>query len=339
MKLGLCVTGCGSFAKTFVNSIQPLLPQINLYFASRDMAKAQTYSQMFYGAGAFGSYAEAAGDDRVEAMYLCTPHYLHLEHAALAASAGKHILIEKPIATTMAEGEQVIAIAEEAGVTLMVAENYRFMPAVRLCKELVDQGALGRIRVIQLHEETPYQLGEWRKDRRLSGGGVFLDAGIHKVHFLRYLAGEPEHIYALIPAQTEEGLRVEDGLVFVARWAEGQVGLIHHSWTPSNRPSPHWVSLSGSEGRIYFEIGESQLLLEQGDHSRTFDLAEPLDGLLPMVQEFINSIREGRAPEVPGSEGLHDLEVVLKAYESVEKGISLPLTGRNSQEINNHDRS
>lgn len=325
MKLGLCVVGCGSFAKTFASSIQPLLPQINLYFASRDLAKAQVYSQMFDGAGAFGSYAEAAGDTRVEAMYLCTPHYLHPEHTALAASAGKHILLEKPIATTINEGRRVIAIAEKAGVTLMVAENYRFMPAVRLCKELVDQGALGRVRIIQLHEESPYLPGEWRKDRRLSGGGVFIDAGIHKVHFLRYLAGEPEHIYALVPTRTEEGLQGEDGLVFVAKWADGQVGLIHHSWTASNCPSPHSVSLSGSEGRIYFEIGEPQLLLEQGDHSQTFEIAGPLDGLLPMVQEFINSIREGRPPEVPGSEGLGDLAVVLKAYESVEKGMSLPL--------------
>ena len=104
MKLGLCVVGCGSFAKTFASSIQPLLPQINLYFASRDLAKAQAYSQMFHGAGAFGSYAEAAGDARVEAMYICTPHYLHTEHTAPAASTGKHILIEKPIAITMEEG-------------------------------------------------------------------------------------------------------------------------------------------------------------------------------------------------------------------------------------------
>ncbi len=327
MKLGLCVVGCGNFAKAFASSIQPLLPQINLYFASRDLAKAQAYSQMFHGAGAFGSYSEAAGDARVEAMYICTPHYLHTEHTALAASTGKHILIEKPIAITMEEGRRVIAIAEEAGVTLMVAENYRFMPAVRLCKELVDQGALGQIRIIQLHQETAYRPARWRELRHLSGGGVFIDAGIHKVHFLRYLAGEPEHIYALVPTRTEEGLRVEDGLVFVAKWADGQVGLIHHSWTASNRPLPHWVSLSGSEGRIYFEIGEPQLLLEQGDHSRTIEIAGPFDGLMPMVQEFINSIRESRPPEVPGSEGLGDLEVVLKAYESIEKGISLPLAG------------
>ncbi len=174
MKLGLCVVGCGSFAKTFASSIQPLLPQINLYFASRDLAKAQAYSRMFHGAGAFGCYAEAAGDARVEAMYICTPHYLHTEHTALAASAGKHILIEKPIAITIEEGRRVIAIAEEAGVTLMVAENYRFMPAVRLCKELVDQGALGRIRIIQLHQETPYRPARWRSFyRRGNPQGAF----------------------------------------------------------------------------------------------------------------------------------------------------------------------
>ena len=325
MKLGLCVVGCGNFAKSFARSIQPLLPQLDLYFASRELAKAQAYSSMFGGAGAFGSYLDAAKDPRVQAMYLCTPHYLHLEHATLAASAGKHILVEKPIATTIEEGKRLITRVEEAGVTLMVAENYRFMPAVRLCKELVDQGTVGRVRIIQLQQETPYRLDRWRQDRLLNGGGVFIDAGIHKVHLLRYLLGEPEQIYAAALSPTDEGHRGEDGLVFVAKWARGEVGLILHSWTASNRPLPHWVSVSGSEGRIYFEIGEPQLLLEQGGHSQVFEIAVPFNGILPMVQEFIDSLRQGHSPEVTGGEGLRDLAIVLKAHESMEQGNSLPL--------------
>ena len=73
MKLGLCVVGCGDYAQTFAQGIQAILGEIDLYFASRDRQRAEAYSLMFQGSGAFGSYQEAAADSRVEAMYLCTP--------------------------------------------------------------------------------------------------------------------------------------------------------------------------------------------------------------------------------------------------------------------------
>src|SRR6266446_4988929 len=101
--------------------------------------------------------ATPAADPRVEALYLCTPHHLHREHVAMAAQARKHILVEKPIARTLAEAQAMIAQAQEAGVTLMVAENYRFMAAVRQCKALIERGAVGDLRLVQLHEEAPFR--------------------------------------------------------------------------------------------------------------------------------------------------------------------------------------
>ena len=326
MNLSLCVVGCGEFAQTFAKGIQPLREEIDLFFASRDLPRARAYCDMFQGNGAFGSYEEAAADSRVEAMYLCTPHHLHLEHVTMAARAGKHVLVEKPIACTLEEGRRTIAAAQEAGITLMVAENYRFLAAVRKCKELVDSGAVGDLRLVQLQEEAPFQPGQWRSNRDLNGGGVFIDGGIHKVHFLRYLAGEPEHIYAASLPRALAEHEGEDGLVVVARWASGVVGLINHSWVSSLRLQPSWVSVSGSKGRIYFEVGEPWLRLEQGDREQTIQFAQDHSGLTAMVREFRDSIREGREPEVSGQEGLSDLAVVLKAYESMGRGASLPLT-------------
>ena len=196
MKLALCIVGCGQFARTFVHGLQPVRDDFDLFFASRDVARAHAYAAQFQGCGAFGSYDAAAADPRVEAMYLCTPHHLHQAHVTLAAQASKHILVEKPLARTLAEGRAMIAVAQRAGVTLMVAENARFMAAVRQCKALLAQGSVGDLRVVQLHEETPFQPGQWRSRRDLNGGGVFIDSGIHKVHLLRYLAGEPAHLYA-----------------------------------------------------------------------------------------------------------------------------------------------
>jgi len=120
MKLALCIVGCGQFARTFVQGLQPVRDDLDLFFASRDMARARAYAALFQGRGAFGSYEAAAADPRVEAMYLCTPHHLHQAHVVLAAQAGKHILMEKPIARTLAEGQAIIAEAQRAGVTLMV---------------------------------------------------------------------------------------------------------------------------------------------------------------------------------------------------------------------------
>jgi predicted dehydrogenase len=325
MKLALCIVGCGQFARTFVQGLQPMRDDLDLFFASRDGARARAYAALFQGCGAFGSYEAAAADPRVEAMYLCTPHYLHQAHVVLAAQAGKHILVEKPLARTLAEGRTMITAAQRAGVTLMVAENARFMAVVRQCQTLIAQGCVGDLRVVQLHEETPFQPGDWRSRRDLNGGGVFIDSGIHKVHLLRYFAGEPTHLYAAALPQALAQHEGEDGVVVMTRGASGVVGVIHHAWTSAQRPGPAWVAVSGTRGRIYFEMGALWLRLEQGSAEQIWQCADDARGLIPMVQAFQDSIQTGQEPEMSGAEGLRDLAVVLKAYESMVQGVSLSL--------------
>ena len=325
-RLGLCVVGCGSFAQTFCQGIEAMRSELDLYFASRDLSRAQQYATTFHAQGAFGSYEEAAADPRVEAMYVCTPHHLHEQHVYLAASAGKHVLVGKPMACSLDEGRRMIAVAESAGVTLMVAENYRFMPQVRTCKELVDCDAIGDLRLIQLQEEAHFTPEQWRTNTDQNGGGVFIDGGIHKVHFLRYMAGEPENVFASALPSAIPAHEGEDGLVMMVRWASGLVGVINHSWTGSRIRRHPWVAIAGIRGRIYFEPGQPWLRLEQDGTETIIQINEDYRGLAPMVREFRDSIREGRNPEVSGADGLGDLKLVLKAYESAERNMSLPLT-------------
>jgi predicted dehydrogenase len=323
--LGLCIVGCGSFARTFAQGIAPLRDRVNLFFASRDLLRAQEYSDEFSGAGAFGSYETAAASPQVDAMYLCTPHYLHLEHVRLAAGAGKHILVEKPIARTLVEGSQIIDAAQQAGVTLMVAENYRFMAPVQECRRLVESGAIGDVRLIQLQEESPFRPAGWRNLQDLNGGGVLIDGGIHKIHFLRYLAGEPCSIYAAALPKALNDLEGEDGVVLIVRWDSGAVGLINHSWVASSQPSPPLVSVSGTKGQLTFAAGEAWLRVEIGDSAETKSLPPDNSGLTAMVQEFINSILEKREPATSGTEGLKDLALVLKTYESIDLSTQVPV--------------
>jgi len=325
MKLGLCILGCGEFAGTFAQEIAPLADEIDLYFASRDAAKAEAYNVRFHGSGSFGSYQEAAADPRVEAMYLCTPHYLHLEHVTLAARAGKHVLVEKPIARTVAEAEEIIQEARQAGVNLMVAENYRFMAVVRQAKELIEAGAIGHPRLIQLQEEGAFRPAGWRNSRDLNGGGVFIDGGIHKVDILTFLAGRPQTVYATAPRRADPNLDAEDALVVVTTSETGVVGVINHSSAKTQDPAPKWVSVLGTEGRLYFELSQSWLKLHDGRSERTLPCPGDRHGLVTMVREFRDSIRQGRQPEMSGREGLEDLEVVVKAYQSMESGVAVAL--------------
>jgi glucose-fructose oxidoreductase len=178
---------------------------------------------------------------------------------------------------------------------------------------------------VQLHEETPFQPGQWRSRRALNGGGVLIDSGIHKVHLLRYFAGEPAHLYAAALPQALTQHEGEDGVVVMTRGASGVVGVIHHAWTSAQRPAPPWIAVSGTRGRITFEMGAPWLRLEQGSAEQTWHYADDAKGLIPMVQAFRDSIRTGQAPEMSGAEGLRDLEVVLKVYASMAQGVSLPL--------------
>lgn len=324
MVLGLCVVGCGSFAREFAKAVAPLRDEVDLLFASRDAARAAEFNRVFQGKGAFGSYEEAAADPRVDAMYICTPHHLHRDHVELAAGAGKHVLVEKPIARNLDEARAIIAAADNNAVTLMVAENYRFLSGVRHAKRLIDDGSIGTLRMVQMQEEALFEPGRWRNNRELNGGGVFIDGGIHKVDGLLYLAGRPATVFAAEVPPGNPGLEAEDGLAMITTHLTGAVGLINHSWTCAT-PSPIWLSVLGTGGSIYYEAGLSWLRFENGRVARTIDLQPDGFGLVPMVREFKSSIEEGREPEMPGSAGMADLEVVLKAYESVETGRSVTL--------------
>lgn len=325
MGLGLCVAGCGQFAKTFVKAIRSyseMSPtgQIELFFASRDKKKARAYCRIFDGSGYFGSYEEAADDPRVDAIYFCTPHHLHMENTLMAARFSKHMLVEKPIARTIEEGERMASAARDAGVKLMVAENYRFMPPVLKSIELIEEGVIGALRFIQIQEESNFSVEGWRKDQRMMGGGVFIDGGIHSADMLINLGGTPEEVYAASLPRRLHNLEGEDGVVMMARLKGGATGVINHSWGISRKS---WVDISGTSGRIHFGSGGLRLTLETVEGKSTYRFPEDRRGIGRMVKEFRDCIADDRPPLTSSEEGLADLKVVLAAYESAAKGVPI----------------
>lgn len=325
MRLRLCVIGCGGFAKTFAASLGGARDWVDLYFASRDHGRAKAYSDEFDGLGAFGSYEDAAANPEIDALYICTPHNLHLEHALLAAAAKKHILMEKPIARTIEEARSIISAATDAGVKLMVAENYRFLAPVMEAKRVIESGALGRVRLVQLQEEYPFFPDSWRNDRERNGGGVFIDGGIHKASVLAYLTGRPDQVYAVQVPSVNPGLDAEDGIIVTTRSPSGVIGIINHTWSVGKATEHPWVSVTGTLANLHFEMGGDWLKIDYGDSQETRRFDVDHQGIVAMVLEFRRCILEGSQPSMTGEEGLKDLALVLRAYESVESGLPAKL--------------
>ncbi len=318
-KFSLCVVGCGQYAADFAGSLAPLRQELDLFFASRDPSRAEEYRRRFGGIDSFSSYRRAAEDARIDALYICTPHHLHRQHCELGIRQGKHILVEKPLAQSLEDGSAIVSSAASSGVTLMVAENVRYMAQVRKCRELVSDGAVGHLRLIQFQEEYPFQPGGWRSMKANNGGGVLIDGGIHKVHFMRYLAGEPESVYAAELPKAMEGQEGEDGMTVLLRWSNGAAGMINHSWTAGS-PKPPEVRITGTRGNISFTVGSGQLAFERNGREEIIRFSPDRRGIPAMVRDFVASVRENRKGETSGSEGLRDLALVVAAYESARRG-------------------
>ncbi len=324
MELSLCVLGCGNYAATFARQLRGQNgPAVRLYFASRDLRRARAYCRRYGGHGAFGSYEEAVADPRIDACYVCTPHHLHLKHALLAISHGKHVLVEKPIACVPNEARQMIHAARSAGRVLMVAENARFLPIVKHSKQLIDEGLLGDLRLAQFQQEGPFRLGGWRASADMMGGGLLIDGGIHLVDMMVHLAGRPTEVSAVrLPHAMEgmEGMEGEDGVALTARLPSGALGFINYSWAATQRIPRGSVSLSGSRGKLTFDPGGQSIVLETTTSRQRWLFPDDRLGIVAMVEEFHDAVAEERTPMPSADEGLYDLEIVLEAYRAAKAG-------------------
>ena len=326
MALSLCIVGCGGYARTVLDDIHDMTDDVRLFYASRDLEKARSYMEEYGGAGYFDSYEGAAKDPRVEALYFFTPHDLHLENALLAAEHSKHILMEKPIARTIPEARQMVDAAQDAGIKLMVAENYRFLPTVSHCKQLIESGAIGKLRLIQIQAEGYGAPTGWRASATVSGGGVFIDGGIHYVDALVNIGGYPERVYALKPPQVYGEVEGEDGIVVTLSLPGGAVGLINHSRGTAKTEPQVSVQVTGTSGQLSFEPFGDEVTVDGADERRTIKLHEGGRGVKSMIREFRSCIEQDREPLMSGEEGIKDLAVVLGAYWSAKEGTGITLS-------------
>jgi predicted dehydrogenase len=189
-KLNWGILTTGGIARKFVTDLPGSRTGRFAAVGSRDLAKAEAFAREFGGARVHGSYEALLADPEVSAVYVATPHPLHAEWAIRAAEAGKHILCEKPLALTRADALRIIAAARRRQVFLMEAFMYRCHPQTAALADLVRNGAIGEVRLIQAAFSVVTNFDpEHRMFKRELGGGAILDLGCYPVSFSRLIAG------------------------------------------------------------------------------------------------------------------------------------------------------
>jgi UDP-N-acetyl-2-amino-2-deoxyglucuronate dehydrogenase len=288
------------------------------------------------GTTVFTSYDEVLGSRSVEAVLMSTPHHVHRSMTVDAAAAGKHVLVEKPLATTLEDAEAMIAACRKAGVGLTVNYSFRYLPQIRKARQLVEDGALGEITGVQLishqFKDRGYWMGarsnspdDWRASREKCGGGFLIMTVCHNVDYLYYITGlKATRVYSEWATLASPG-DVEDIVSVSSRWGDKAVGSLSAS-------SIMRGSDSGEE-RIWGTNGTIIL----GRDGLSFYSTRPIDGKKPgqlhrygkfptvswtgeWIREFVSAVREGREPAVGSREGWENLAFILSAYRSMEVG-------------------
>ena len=254
-----------------------------------------------------------AADPEVDAAVIGTPNALHAEQAVAFLRAGKHVLVEKPMARTVAEADAMLAAASGSGAWLMVAHCFRFHPDVRALRARVKAGELGEIvktRSYGVHAR--WGPAGWFTDPDLAGGGALLDMGVHAIDTTRYLLGDPQPVRVCATSATRYGeYAVDDDTILLVTWSNATNSIVESGWW-----QPH---LGGLEADTE--------LYGTGGYARVWDMTEPPEGYQHCTQpmysaqlaELVDAVAAGRQPRPGGEDGRVVLQVVEQAYASARR--------------------
>lgn len=259
--------------------------------------------------------------DNIDAALICLPHDLHAPAIVDACKAGKHILCEKPLCTTVPDANKIEKAVKAAGVTYMSAHNQLFMPIVAEMKALIESGALGRVMFVRSQDcfATARTAEEWSWRGKLDsqGGGELIDTGYHPTYRLYHLAGaEPLKVQATF-SRFSAPIEGEDTASVHILFENGVIGEICTSWAMNLAHGTHHLHVIGDKGEVF---GSSSDLWLKPD-----GYAEPAHRRLPNVNTFVEQMKcfaqcliNGARPPHSVAEGRTVLDIILQATKSAD---------------------
>ncbi|MHB0999094.1 MAG: Gfo/Idh/MocA family protein [Armatimonadota bacterium] len=276
------------------------------------------------GVPAFTNFDEMLAATSPDAVSVCTPTPIHAEYAVRAADAGKHVVVEKPMARTMDQCRAMVDAAERTGVVMMVAHVLRYFPEFAAAKAQVDAGAIGNPAVVRTTRGGGAP-GGWFANHEISGGAI-LDLIIHDFDWLRWTFGDAERVYA--KGLTGRNIGNLDYALVTIRFKSGMIAHVEGNWAYSAKG---WTTK--------FEIAGDGGMLEYSNHNIPTVTIAPKDGTVSSespinedpyyleLKHFVDCIENGTKPSITPEDGLRAVEISLAAIESIKTGMPVQVGG------------
>lgn len=339
--LGFAVIGCGRIAPNHGQAIIALEEARLVAAADVIQERAEAFTQRF-GGEPYVSYEEMLERTDIDIVCICTPSGMHAEIGIKAARAGKHVLVEKPMALSLKDADALIAACVANGVQLGVVHQNRFNPVIVRLRQAVEAGRFGQLNmgtaVLRWHRDQNYYAqapwrGTWAQD-----GGCLMNQTIHCIDLLQWMMGPVESVYANTATRMRE-IEAEDNAAAVLRFSNGALGMIESSVTIYPKNLEETLNIFGATGTAVIggvavnrieswrfadgvDSEEAILAEQQADPASVYG-----HGHKPLISDFIEAVRTGREPAVSGSEGRKALEIILAIYQSTRTGqpVAFPL--------------
>jgi predicted dehydrogenase len=280
--------------------------------------------------------------DDVDAIAIATPSGLHPAQALAALRHGRHVVVEKPIALSVADADAIIAEGRERGLTVATISQRRFEPVVRALRAAVEAGALGRL-VLVITEglyhrpQSYYDSAAWRGTRDMDGG-VLMNQAIHMIDLMRWVGGPVTSVTAHL-ATVGHTMEAEDTATVSLRFANGALGEIVAT-TCANPELPTELRVYGDGGHVRI-VGERAVEWDVPGFAAPSDVPDDVwalpgsgatqtwgtnaVGYLRQYADFVDAVRSGRPPAVTGEDGRNAVEIITAAYEADRMGRAVPL--------------
>ena len=322
---GIAILGTGMWAPRLAAAGERAGLELVTCF-SRDETRRREFAERF-GCEPAASLEDAIGHPRVEGVVLATPNDVHEEQALACAEHGRHVFVEKPIADRVDAGERMRRACADAHVTLMVGHAFRRLGAARRVKELVEEGALGRVVLAEANMSLPgsFKPGAWRAERERNRGGPLMQLGIHHVDTLAYWLGPVRRASGRF-AHVHTAAEIDDVGVVTLEFDSGALGTVTGSYVS---PKTLSVRLLGSESVLDYRTDFSVWPDAQAlDHVTTLTLGgEPVDFdrrdmLAEELAEFARCIRGEAEPETGAEEAIAALAAVLQALDADAEAVA-----------------
>ena len=352
-KVKVAILGAGFISDIHAESYQRFVPEAEIVAVyARDAGKVKTFAEQHQIPQWYTDLDAIIKDSGCDVIDICLPNFLHHKAVLKAAAAGKHIIIEKPLAVTLEEADEMIAACKNAGVKLMYAEELCFAPKYERVRQMVNEGAIGDLFMLKQSEKHSGPHSDWFYDVNLSGGGVLMDMGCHAIQWFRWMLKNTKvkSVYASMSTVLhKERTKGEDNSVVIIEFENGVTAVAENSWAKHGGMDDK-SELYGTGGVIYADLfmGNASIAYSKSGYGYALEKADTTVGwTFPIFEEafnqgyphelkhFIECVQQNKQPLVSGEDGRAVLEIIYAAYASAAEGkkIMLPFTPKVSKPV------